>query len=206
MRIDFAAPVRSFTTVWAIRSETVGIPRVLRPPDFFGIATALDRGWKVAPRRHAIPDPIQVVPSALQTPEGTARPLQRLLHSPLTRLYASHTSRFGISLRLCRCHALLPSRVGDASAGQPGSLAPDPLQTLRPLLRASRRCAALRYSGPRKGLFLAVSLTSPRRFLQFRTKARTTLAAISCRTPPHPVSRFRWAYPEQHHLPGFDVV
>ena len=34
------------TTACAIRSETVGIPKVLSPPDFFGIATAFTGGGK----------------------------------------------------------------------------------------------------------------------------------------------------------------
>ncbi len=39
----------SFTTICAIRSVTVGIPRIRVPPDFFGIGTAFTGNGKYVP-------------------------------------------------------------------------------------------------------------------------------------------------------------
>src|SRR3954454_18379118 len=50
------------TTVWAMRSATVGMPSVRIPsPCGFAISTATHRRRTVRARRHAVPDLVQIV-------------------------------------------------------------------------------------------------------------------------------------------------
>src|SRR6266699_1111231 len=123
------------TTVWAILSATVGTPRILPPPDAFGISTAFTAGGKYDPydiRFHSRYRLLLRSCSNCSTdcPSTPAAPLLAL-----TLLYASQTMLFGISNGLtCDFDSLtwlLPGTLVDHQTNPD-----DPPPSLQPRYRA----------------------------------------------------------------------
>src|SRR5216684_2487717 len=52
--------ISCLTTIWAIRSLTVGTPRIQFASALFGNGDRTHRRWKVGPRAHSVPDPVEV--------------------------------------------------------------------------------------------------------------------------------------------------
>ena len=115
------------------------------------------RGRKVTPRRHPIPDPVEIIPQIRleildRAPVHTRRSLIGLdslvclPHEPLRNTK-------GLFPRLRLAHSIpprilwLPERT---SPGQSGSFAPPPLQELRHYYEPVRMPAPRRYSAPRR--------------------------------------------------------
>src|SRR5713101_1194177 len=104
----------SLTTVWAIRSDTVGTPSLLVPPFAFGISTCLTGGGKYDPddmRFHSLykfPDR-SCSNMAIVSSSTPAAP--RLA---FTCWYASHTVRLAMQYGFVDVMSLLPAmQVGD---------------------------------------------------------------------------------------------
>ena len=144
----------------------------------------LSPGWEITPRRHTIPDPIQVIAERLLKftegllihPAGAPVCLHSLVCFPYKLLLNFK--------RLCLGHPFLPFQVDEDFGrttrllGSKSITDPSTLLRVGPPLRCASVLWALRL------FLLPAPLTSQRRFLQFRTRARTELAPSLCRTPP----------------------
>src|SRR5487761_172086 len=138
------------TTVCAILSATVGTPRIrVPPPCGFGISTALTGGGKYVPEDIRFQILYRLFlrsdsKSSMDCPSTPAAPLFFL-----TLLYASHTSRFGISNDLPSGPdlptRLLPEHRLVARANKPQMSRPlhsTPVTGTSPLLRAGPPASA----------------------------------------------------------------
>ena len=99
------------------------------------------RRWKVAARRHPIPDLVQVPSSAsFRSPQSSRSSTPAAPWFAFTRLYASQTSHLEIQNGFASLIGLLPLLVGSLNSG---SMTQPP--SLHPLIRdfiATTRCSA----------------------------------------------------------------
>ena len=147
-------------------------------------------GWEVAPRRHSIPDPIQVITERfLKLLEGL------LVHSGCSLICLHALVRFPYKpfwnfKRLCRGHSLLPIQVGEDFGRTTRLLGSKSITDPSTLLRVGPplRCASVLWVS--RLLLLTGSLNITTQVLAVPHKSPNRARAISMPDTAHPVSRF----------------
>ena|SRR5438477_4810119 len=120
-------------TVCATLSPTVGTPRVLVPPEDFGISTARTGGGKYVPEDIRFQILYRLFPrsflkSSMVTPSAPGAP-----PFSATRFHACHTRRLGISNGFSSCPDMLTRLLPGHSPRLLGFTSPDePAPSLRP--------------------------------------------------------------------------
>src|SRR6266508_1476013 len=170
-------------------------------------ANRAHRRWKVRPRRHAIPDLVQVV---LQIPlEGldtfgidTGRSAIRL--DPLVRL---HHHLLGNTERLRLARRLLPlARLTIRTSWMTRPLRSIGSPRLRRSYGSLRPCASHRYAHPRGSATWISPLASRRQVPTFRTRAWLRVTPPLCRVSSRQAAGSPWTAPGPTTRPGFDTV
>src|SRR6516164_376766 len=182
-------------TVCATRSPTVGTPRILVPPEAFGISTARTGGGKYVPDDIRFQILYKLLPrsalkSSMVTPSAPGAP-------PLTatRFHACHTRRLGMSNGFPSCPDMLTRLLPGQQPRLLGIASPDePAPSLRPhytgIGTTTGRSASARRDGTQH-LAVSAAWCAPSRVPHPRGRS------ISARLPVFPHASRR---PDSRHL------
>src|SRR5208282_1584656 len=197
--------ISCLTTIWAMRSLTVGTPKILSPPLFFGNGDSAHRRWKVGSRAHSVPYLVEV---ALQVgfelldclPVHAGRTLVgfdrfvRFVHSPFL-------DRERLVCRIRRRHPVSSCFAEHDHLTRP--LCSSPITGPSTLLRVDPSQSPASVLSPRGFRRLCFSLAIRGWFLQFRAKAYVRLTPPLRRSPSAQSSGPRRTCPRRDTRPWF---